>query len=368
VIAEARDLFPGGVNSPIRAYRAVGGDPPTLVRGQGSHVWDADGREYVDWVGAYGPLVAGHAHPAVVAAVNDALSAGGPFGVTTTAEVRLAQIIRGRMPSIERIRFCTSGTEAAMSAVRVARAATGRPLLVRFDNAYHGHSEAVMGGPGLLTPPYNDLEAVAALPLGDAAAIIVEPVAGNAGVVPPVGGFLAGLRELCDRHGALLIFDEVITGFRVGPGGAQQLFGVRPDLTVMGKIIGGGLPVAAYGGRADLMDLVAPAGPVYQAGTLAGHPAAMAAGIATLELLDGSAYRRLEQVADALEEGLRDVGRVARVGAMLTVFLPDDASFAAFHRRLRDGGVLVAPSQHEAWFVSIAHTDEDVQRTLDAAR
>jgi glutamate-1-semialdehyde 2,1-aminomutase len=225
-----------------------------------------------------------------------------------------------------------------------------------------------MGGPGLLTPPYNDLEGVAALPLGEVAAIIVEPVAGNAGVVPPAAGFLPGLRELCDRHGVLLIFDEVITGFRVAPGGAQQLFDVRPDLTVLGKIIGGGLPVAAYGGRADLMDLVAPAGPVYQAGTLAGHPAAMAAGIATLELLDDAAYRRLEQVGDALEEGLREVGRVARVGPMLTVFLPDEARFAAFHRRLREGGALIAPSQNEAWFVSTAHTDEDVQRTLEAAR
>ena len=368
MIAEAKELFPGGVNSPIRAYRSVGGDPPTLVRGQGSRVWDSDGREYVDWVGAYGPLIAGHAHPAVVAAVQEALSAGGPFGVTTQAEVRLARMIRERMPSIERIRFCTSGTEAAMSAVRVARAATGRPFLVRFDNAYHGHSEAVMGGEGILMAPYNDLEAVAALPLGDAAAIIVEPVAGNAGVVAPAAGFLAGLRDLCDRHGALLIFDEVITGFRLAPGGAQQRFGVRPDLAVLGKIIGGGLPVAAYGGRADLMDLVAPAGPVYQAGTHAGHPAAMAAGIATLELLDDAAYRRLEQVGDALEEGLREVGRVARVGAMLTVFLPDDGAFAAFHRRLREGGALIAPSQQEAWFVSIAHTDEDVQRTLDAAR
>jgi glutamate-1-semialdehyde 2,1-aminomutase len=368
VIAEAQELFPGGVNSPIRAYRAVGGDPPTLVRGQGSRVWDADGREYVDYVGAYGPLIAGHAHRSVLSAVQDALAAGGPFGVTTAAEVRLARMVRERMPSIERIRFCTSGTEAAMSAVRVARAATGRRFLVRFANAYHGHSEAVMGGPDLLTPPYNDLEALRALPLEHVAAVIVEPVAGNAGVVPPAAGFLGGLRQLCDRHGVLLIFDEVITGFRVARGGAQQRYGVRPDLTVLGKIIGGGLPVGAYGGRADLMDLVAPAGPVYQAGTLAGHPAVMAAGAATLELLDDGAYRRLEQLGDALEEGLREVGRVARVGSMLTVFLPDDAAFAAFHRRLREGGVLVPPSQQEAWFLSIAHTEEDVQRTLEAAR
>src|SRR5437879_4621991 len=326
MIAEALELFPGGVNSPIRAYRAVGGDPPTLVRGSGSRVWDSDGRDYVDWVSAYGPLIAGHAHPAVVAAIQEALSAGGPFGVTTPSEVRLARMIRERVPSIERIRFCTAGTEAAMSAVRVARAATGRSLVVRFDNAYHGHSEAVMGGPGLLTPPYNDLDAVAGLPLGDVAAIIVEPVAGNAGVVPPAEGFLSGLRELCDRHGALLIFDEVITGFRVAPGGAQQLFGVRPDLTVLGKIIGGGLPVGAYGGRAELMDLVAPSGPVYQAGTLSGHPVVMAAGGATLTQLTPDLYRGIEARADRLEEGLRRPGlSVSRVGSLLTAFFRDRA-------------------------------------------
>jgi len=339
VIAEARELFPGGVNSPVRAYRPVGGDPPALVRGDRGHVWDAGGREYVDWVGAFGPLVAGHAHPSVVAAVGEAVAAGGPFGVTTEREVRLARLVRERMPSMERMRFCTSGTEAAMSAVRVARAATGRRPVVKFDGAYHGHSDALMGSDGLLAPPYGDLDAVAALPLDEVAAIIVEPVAGNVGVVVPPDGFLPGLRRLCDRHGALLIFDEVITGFRVAHGGAQQLYGVRPDLTVLGKIVGGGMPVGAYGGRADLVALVAPDGPVYQAGTLAGHPAVMAAGEATLRLLDDAAYRRLEQLGSALEEGLRDVGRVARVGSMLTVFLAGEAEFAGFHRRLRDGGV-----------------------------
>jgi glutamate-1-semialdehyde 2,1-aminomutase len=368
VIPEALELFPGGVNSPVRSYRAVGGDPPTLVRGQGGHVWDDAGGEYVDWVGAFGPLVAGHAHPHVLAAVGDALSDGGPFGVTTEREVRLGRLVRERMPSIERMRFCTSGTEAAMSAVRVARAATGRRLLVKFEGAYHGHSDPLMSGDDLLLAPYGDLDAVAALPLDQAAAIIVEPVAGNVGVVVPPDGFLAGLRRLCDAHGALLIFDEVITGFRVARGGAQELFGVRADLTVLGKIIGGGLPVAAYGGRADLMNLVAPAGPVYQAGTLAGHPAVMAAGEATLRLLDDAAYRRLEQLGSALEEGLLDVGRVARVGSMLTLFMPDETAFAALHRRLREAGVLIPPSQWEAWFVSLAHTEDDVERTLEAAR
>jgi glutamate-1-semialdehyde 2,1-aminomutase len=368
VIEEALQLFPGGVNSPVRAYRPVGGDPPTLVRGRGGHVWDADGREYVDWVGAFGPLVAGHAHPDVVAAVGGALALGGPFGVTTEYEVRLGRLVRERMPSVERMRFCTSGTEAAMSAVRVARAATGRRLLVKFEGAYHGHSDALMGTEGLLSAPYGDLDAVAALPLDEVAAIIVEPVAGNVGVVVPPDGFLAGLRRLCDEHGALLVFDEVITGFRVAPGGAQQLYGLRADLTVLGKIIGGGLPVAAYGGRADLMDLVAPVGPVYQAGTLAGHPAVMAGGEATLRLLDDPAYRRLEQLGSALEEGLQQVGRVARVGSMLTLFLPDEAAFAALHGRLRRAGVLIPPSQWEAWFVSLAHTEDDVERTLEAVR
>lgn len=368
MIAEALELFPGGVNSPVRAYRPVGGDPPTLVRGAAGHVWDADGNEYVDWVGAFGPLVAGHAHPDVVAAVTDAVAAGGPFGVTTEREVRLARLVRERMPSIERMRFCTSGTEAAMSAVRVARAATGRRLVVKFEGAYHGHSDALYGGDDLLTPPYGDLGAVAALPLEQVAAVIVEPVAGNVGVVVPPDGFLSGLRGLCDQHGALLIFDEVITGFRLAPGGAQQLFGVRADMTVLGKIVGGGLPVGAYGGRADLMSLVAPSGPVYQAGTLAGHPAVMAAGEATLRLLDDTAYRRLEQVGSALEEGLRATGRVARVGSMLTVFLSDEAEFATLHGRLRRAGVLIPPSQWEAWFVSLAHTEDDVAQTLEALR
>ena len=368
MIAEAVELFPGGVNSPVRAYRPVGGDPPTLIRGEGGHVWDDGGREYVDWVGAFGPLVAGHAHPSVVKAVSDAIASGGPFGVTTEREVRLARLVRERMPSIEMMRFCTSGTEAAMSAVRVARAATNRPLIVKFEGAYHGHSDALMGGGDLLVSPYGDLAALERLPLSEVAAVIVEGVPGNVGVVVPPEGFLPGLRRLCDRHGALLILDEVITGFRVAPGGAQQLYDVRPDLTVLGKIVGGGLPVGAYGGRTDLMSLVAPVGPVYQAGTLAGHPAVMAAGEATLRLLDEAAYRRLEQLGSALEEGLGTIGRVARVGSMLTVFMRDEAEFAVLHRRLRDRGVLFPPSQWEAWFVSLAHSEEDVERTLEAVR
>lgn len=368
MIAEAVELFPGGVNSPVRAYRPVGGDPPTLVRGEGGHVWDEDGREYVDWVGAFGPLVAGHAHQAVVAAVTEAVASGGPFGVTTEREVRLARLVRERMPSIEMMRFCTSGTEAAMSAVRVARAATGRRLIVKFEGAYHGHSDALMGGQDLLVSPYGDVAAVERLPLSGVAAVIVEGVPGNIGVVVPPEGFLPGLRRLCDRHGALLIVDEVITGFRVAPGGAQQLYGVRPDLTVLGKIVGGGLPVGAYGGRAELMSLLAPVGPVYQAGTLAGHPAVMAAGEATLRLLDEAAYRRLEQLGSALEEGLGAVGRVARVGSMLTVFMRDEAEFAVLHHRLRNRGVLIPPSQWEAWFVSLAHSEEDAEQTIEALR
>ncbi len=366
--SEALELFPGGVNSPVRAYRPVGGDPPSLTRGSAGHVWDDEGREYVDWVGAFGPLIVGHAHPAVVGAVSEAVAAGGPFGVTTDWEIRLARLVRARMPSIELLRLCTSGTEAAMSAVRVARAATGRRWIVKFEGAYHGHADALMSSADLLVPPYGDLEALSALPLSDVAAVIVEPVAGNVGVVVPTAGFLPGLRQLCNDNGALLIFDEVITGFRVAPGGAQQLYDVRPDLTVLGKIIGGGLPVGAYGGRADLMALVAPAGDVYQAGTLAGHPAVMAAGAATLSLLDDAAYRRLEQLGSALEEGLSSTGRVARVGSMLTLFMEDEAAFAGLHRRLRDRGVLIPPSQWEAWFVSLAHTEEDVERTVDAVR
>ncbi len=388
----ATELFPGGVNSPVRAYRAVGGDPPVLVRGQGARVWDDAGREYVDLVGAYGPLILGHAHPAVVEAIERAARAGGSFGVTHPDEIRLGELIQRRMPSLERLRFVNSGTEAAMSALRVARAATRRDLVLKFEGGYHGHSDgllakagsglATLGLPGsagvthavagqTLVVPYNDLSAVEAAFVSHPehlAAVIVEPVPANVGVVPPAAGFLEGLRRLTSEHGALLVFDEVITGFRVAPGGAQQLYGVTPDLTVLGKIIGGGLPVGAYGGRAELMDLVAPAGPVYQAGTLSGHPVVMAAGIATLEQLDDSVYAQLGEVGAQLEAGLRAAlpnARIARVGSLLTAFVAD---FAGLFQRLRAGGVLPPPSQFEAWFLSAAHGEEEVRRTLDAAR
>lgn len=401
----AEGLFPGGVNSPVRAYRAVGGDPPIMVRGEGSYVLDADGNRYIDYVGAFGPLILGHAHPAVVDAIKSAAEAGGSFGATSPAEIRLGELIRTRMPSIERLRFVNSGTEAAMSALRVARAATGRDLVIKFDGGYHGHADSLLveagsgaatlsipGSAGVAAPvaaltlvaEYNNLDSVAALfsaNTGKVAAVIVEPVAANMGVIPPGSGFLAGLRKLCDQNAALLIFDEVITGFRVGPGGAQELFGVRPDLTVLGKIIGGGLPVGAYGGRAELLDLVAPAGPVYQAGTLSGHPVVMAAGEATMQLLDSAFYAALEKHAHHLEQGLHTLGfNVARVGSLLTVFfrdrLPsnfreakecDTAEFASFFHRLRTGGVLIPPSQFEAWFVSAAHDEAAIEATLRAA-
>ncbi len=398
-------MFPGGVNSPVRAYQAVGGEPPIIVRGEGPHIWDADGNRYLDYVGAFGPLILGHAHPAVLEAIQHAAEAGGPFGATGPGEIRLAERIRDRMPSMQRIRFVNSGTEAAMSALRLARAATGRELVIKFDGGYHGHADSMLvsAGSGVATlslpgsegvtsavaaqtlvAPYNDIDSVAVF--FDAyrdriAAVIVEPVAANMGVVPPLPGFLAALQQLTIANGALLIFDEVITGFRVGPGGAQELYGVRPDLTVLGKIIGGGLPVGAYGGRADLVDLVAPAGPVYQAGTLSGHPIVMAAGEAALTHLDDGQYTLLEARADRLEEGLQRAGRsVTRVGSLLTVFFRDrpprdlaeakecdTAAFARFFNAMRGAGVLLPPSQFEACFVSLAHDEDAIEATLRAA-
>jgi len=400
----AASLFPGGVNSPVRAYRAVGGDPPILVRGSGAEVWDADGTRYLDYVGAFGPLLLGHAHPAVVAAIQEAVEAGGSFGATGPGEVRLAELIRERMPSVERLRFVNSGTEAAMSALRVARAATGRELIVKFDGGYHGHADSLLveAGSGVATlsipgsagvgaavaaqtlvARYNDLDSVERLLDANSAkvaAVIVEPVAANMGVVAPLPGFLSGLRHLTAAAGALLIFDEVITGFRVAPGGAQELYGVRPDLTILGKIIGGGLPVGAYGGRADLLDLVAPAGDVYQAGTLSGHPVVMAAGEATLRQLTPDLYAAIDRRADRLEEALAGPGRsTARVGSLLTLFFreqppkdfgeareSDTAAFGGFFRSMKQSGVLLPPSQYEAWFVSAAHDDQVIDETIRA--
>ena len=376
-----------------------------MVRGEGPFVWNADGNRYIDYVGAFGPLFLGHAHPAVVEAIRIAVEAGGSFGATSPAEIRLAELIRSRMPSIERMRFVNSGTEAAMSALRVARAATGRDLVIKFDGGYHGHADSLLvdagsgaatlsipGSAGVaaqvaaqtLVATYNDLSSVEALldlHPDKVAAVIVEPVAANMGVVPPGAGFLAGLRRLTEQAGALLIFDEVITGFRVSPGGAQELFGVRPDLTVLGKIIGGGLPVGAYGGRAELLERVAPAGPVYQAGTLSGHPVVMAAGEATLLQLTNDVYEGIESRADRLEKGLRREGvSVARVGSLLTLFFRDASprdfreakesdtkAFGLFFHRMRDAGVLLPPSQFEAWFLSAAHDDAVIDATLHAA-
>lgn len=411
IMERARQLFPGGVNSPVRAFRAVGGDPIVIASGAGAYVTDVDGRRYLDFLASWGPLIAGHAHPDVVRAIGDTAAHGTSFGAPTEHEVRLGELITSAMPSIERLRFVSSGTEATMSALRVARAATGRSKVLKFDGGYHGHSDALLAraGSGVLTlglpasagvpqswtadtlsVPYNDLDAVAAAFRRypeQIAAVIVEPVAGNIGVVPPVEGFLQGLRRITTEQGALLVFDEVITGFRVGPGGAQGLYGVTPDLTCLGKIIGGGLPVGAYGGRGDAMAQVAPDGPVYQAGTLSGNPIAMAAGAATLELLrrDG-VYTRLEALAARLADGMNAAAatagirlRVQRVGSMLTPFFVDAevrdetnartadvGRYARFFHGLLRRGVYVPPSQFEAWFVSLAHTEAEIDFAVQA--
>ena len=391
-MARAEGLFPGGVSSPVRAFRAVGGTPRVIERALGALVWDVDGNELIDYVGSWGPMILGHAHPAVVAAITDAAALGTSFGAPNRHEVELAELIKEAMPHFERIRFVSSGTEAAMSAIRLARAATRRDRIVKMAGGYHGHADALLVEPGsgaigmpasagvtagaardTLVAPFNDLEAVERLMSAqEVAAVIVEPVAANMGVVAPAAGYLAGLRELTGRHGALLIFDEVITGFRVARGGATERYGVTPDLVVLGKVIGGGLPVGAYGGRADLMRLVAPDGPVYQAGTLSGNPLAMAAGAASLRELTPQVYARLEQAGARLEAGLADAAeaagasvRISRVGSLLTAYVDD---FPTFFHAMLDAGVMLPPSQHEAWFVSAAHRDDQLDTTIRAAR
>ena len=413
LFARARRLIPGGVNSPVRSFGAVGGTPPFIDSGSGARVRDVDGNEYLDFVGSWGPLVLGHAHPAVVEAVQRAAADGTSFGAPTERELELAELIARAMPSIEMLRLVNSGTEAAMSAIRIARAYTGRSKLIKFNGNYHGHADGLLvkAGSGAATygvptsagvpvgyaaetlvAEYNDLASVEAVfdaNVNQVAAVIVEPVAGNMGVVPPADGFLAGLRRLCDDNGALLIFDEVITGFRVAYGGAQERYRMRPDLTCLGKIIGGGLPVGAYGGRADVMQMAAPLGPAYQAGTLSGNPLATAAGIACLrELAKPGVYEALEALGAEAEAGLRAAGdatgvevTVNRVGSALTAFFTaspvttweeaassDTGWYAAFFHGLLQRGVYVAPSQFEAAFVSLAHTSEDIAFAAEQAR
>ena len=402
LLERARALMPGGVSSPVRAFRAVGGEPPFIVAGSGSRVRDADGNEYLDLICSWGPLVAGHAHPAVVSAIAAQAERGTSFGMPTPGEVALAERITQAMPVVEMLRFVSSGTEAAMSAIRLARAATRRDPILKFAGCYHGHSDGLLAKAGsgvatlgrpdsagvtvgtardTITVAYNDVAAARRAAHEIAlAAIIVEPYAGNMGCVPPDEGFLDALRDICDETGALLIFDEVITGFRVARGGATARTGVRPDLVCLGKIVGGGLPVGAYGGPRALMSHIAPLGPTYQAGTLSGNPLAMAAGAATLDLLDAAAYARLESAGAALEDALISAAgragapaRVQRVGSLLTLFFTDRqvrnendarasdiARFAAFHRAMLRRGVLLPPSQFECLFISLAHTDADI--------
>jgi glutamate-1-semialdehyde 2,1-aminomutase len=411
----AEQLIPGGVNSPVRAFRSVGSDPPFLVRGQGAHVWDADGNRYIDYVGSWGPLILGHADPEVIEAIIQAARNGTSFGASTPAEADLAALVIEAFPAIEKVRFVSSGTEATMSAIRLARAFTTRKIIVKFEGCYHGHSDALLvkagsgvatlGIPGsagvpeefvesTLALPYNNLNAVEAAFAkfkGQIACVIVEPVVGNMGCVPPQPGYLEALREITAREGALLIFDEVMTGFRVAFGGASELYNIKPDLTTLGKIIGGGLPVGAYGGPAKIMDLIAPVGPVYQAGTLSGNPLAMAAGIATLRQLKANRerfYKQLDEMSGKLVAGVTSAAKDAglamtanRVGSMFTFFFTskqvtdwesaatcDMAKFGRFHGALLDAGVWLPPSQFEAAFLSAAHTQRDVDNTIAAAR
>ena len=412
LFAASSRILPGGVDSPVRAFRAVNATPLFITRGRGAHIEDADGHKYIDYVMSWGPLIHGHAPKGLLKELAAVASRGTSFGAPTELETRLARRVAMLMPSIERVRFVSSGTEAAMSAVRVARAATRRDKIVKLEGCYHGHADSflVRAGSGALTlgaptspgvpaaaaadtltAQYNHLDSVQSVVdanRGQIAAIIVEPIAGNMGLVPPRDGFLSGLRVLCDREGIVLVFDEVISGFRAAPGGAQQLFGVRPDLTCLGKIIGGGLPVGAYGGRADLMNLVSPAGPVYQAGTLSGNPLAMTAGLWALEELTPRLYKHLAKLGAQLATGLADAARAADVplqvnafGSLLTPFFTDQpvrdyqsavgadtTMYAAFFNGMLARGIYAPPSQFEAWFLSAAHTSGDVEKTVKAAK
>jgi glutamate-1-semialdehyde 2,1-aminomutase len=414
LFARALRVMPGGVSSPVRAFKAVGGTPRFIARAEGAWITDEDGRSLVDWVGSWGPMLLGHGHPAVRAALREQLELGTSFGAPCRLEVEMAETLARLVPSLGKVRFVSSGTEATMAAVRLARAATGRACVVKFEGCYHGHADgfliragsgaATLGAPDspgvtegtaleTLVASFNDLGSVrrcfAGHP-GAVAAVIVEPVVGNMGVVPPRPGFLEGLRELCTAEGALLVFDEVMTGFRLARGGAQELYGVRPDLTTLGKVIGGGLPVGAYGGRADLMSRVAPEGPVYQAGTLSGNPLAMAAGLAQLRAIeeDPGLYDRLEAAGAALQAGLEDAlraggheARVARVGSMWTLFLSprevvdwttadgcDRARYGRFFHAMLERGIYLPPSQFEACFLSAAHGQAEIEATVAAAR
>jgi glutamate-1-semialdehyde 2,1-aminomutase len=407
LLERAEKVIVGGVNSPVRAYRAVGGHPPFIRKAHGARVIDADGNSYIDYVGSWGPAILGHAHPEVLDAIARAATDGLSFGAPTEREIELAEAVRAAVPSMEMMRCVSSGTEATMSAIRAARGYTKRDLLVKFEGCYHGHADhllvkagsgaATFGEPDsagvpegiartTITLPFNDaaaLDQLFAARGSEIAAVIVEPVVGNMGCVPPADGFLEELVALCKKHGAVSIFDEVMTGFRVARGGAQAHFGIRPDMTALGKVVGGGMPLAIYGGRADIMRVVAPLGPVYQAGTLSGNPLAVAAGLATLQLLDDALYQRLEQLGQRLEAGLRSIegACVQRVGSMITVFFckgpvhnfaeaaaSDANRFSRFHASLLDSGIYWPPSRFEAAFLSAAHTEDDVDRTVETAR
>ena len=412
LFTEAQKYIPGGVNSPVRSFRSVGGTPPFIARGQSARVWDVDGNEYIDYLGSWGPLVLGHSHPAVIEAIKKSAESGTSFGAPVEQEVELAKIICDQLPSVESVRLVSSGTEACMSAIRLARAFTNRDKIIKFAGCYHGHADGLLvkAGSGALThgiptsagvpesyasetlvADYNNIESVDKFFTANPksiAAVIIEPVAGNMGVIPPSPGFLEGLRRITKNNGALLIFDEVITGFRVGPSGAQGLFGITPDITTMGKIIGGGLPVGAYGGRKDIMEMVAPLGAMYQAGTLSGNPLAVSAGIATLtELQKPGVFKKLEEMAERLTEGLTKAFQAAeipssinRVGSMFTGFFNDgpvttleDAEgsdtemYGRYFHAMQENGVYIAPSQFEAGFVSTAHTEADIDATVTKA-